>query len=177
MTPAVAAILEGMPEPSDLRLHRAGGRHVIMVGSRVLFDYDAADAAMRNLALATLRRLGFPGRRVAEVLGLTENYVATLYRAAMRQGSAALTGPGRRGAPGKLTDADWARAAAWRAEDVPDAEIGRRLGVAHTTVARRLGPPARPRRGGPPPGRAPVTPPIPRPQAAPGPPPPPRAGV
>jgi hypothetical protein len=140
MTPAVAAILEGMPEPSDLRLHRVDGRRVIMAGSRVLFDYDAADAAMRNLALVTLRRLGFPGRRVAEVLGLTESYVATLHRAAMRQGPAALTGPGRRGAPGKLTDADWARAAAWRAEDVPDAEIGRRLGVAHTTVARRLGP-------------------------------------
>src|SRR6266568_3801593 len=111
MSPAVAAILEGMPEPLDLRLHREAGRHVIMVGSQVLFDYDAADVAMRNLALATLRRLGFPGRRVAQVLGLTENYVATLYSAALRQGSAALTGPGRRGRPGKLTDADWARAA------------------------------------------------------------------
>src|SRR5258706_2242731 len=168
MTPAVAAILEGMPEPSDLRLHRAGGRHVIMVGSRVLFDYDAADAAMRNLALATLRRLGFPGRRVAEVLGLTENYVATLYRAAMRQGSAALTGPGRRGAPGKLTDADWARAAAWRAEDVPGAEIGRRLGGAHTTVARRLGPRARPRRRAAPPARPRVSQPNSGTPAAPG---------
>ncbi len=140
MTPAVAAILDGMPEPSDLRLHRVDGRDVIMVGSRVLFDYDAADVAMRNLALAVLRRLGFPGWRVAAVLGLTENYVATLHRAALRQGPAALTGPGRRGAPGKLTDADWDRAAAWRAQDVPDAEVGRRLGVAHTTVARRLGP-------------------------------------
>src|SRR6266571_6365618 len=119
MTPAVAAIMDG---------------------SRVLFDYDAADVAMRNLALAVLRRLGFPGWRVAAVLGLTENYVATLHRAALRQGPAALTGPGRRGAPGKLTDADWDRAAAWRAQDVPDAEVGRRLGVAHTTVARRLGP-------------------------------------
>src|SRR5258706_4024353 len=158
MTPAVAAILEGMPEPSDLRLHRAGGRHVIMVGSRVLFDYDAADAAMRNLALATLRRLGFPGRRVAEVLGLTENYVATLYRAAMRQGSAALTGPGRRGAPGKLTDADWARAAAWRAQDGPGARIGRRLRGAHTTLAPRAGPPARPTRAAAPPARAAVSP-------------------
>src|SRR5260221_6248132 len=146
MTPAGAALLEGMPEPSDLRLHRVDGRDVIMVGSRVLFDYDAADVAMRNLALAVLRQLGFPGRRVAQVLGLTENYVATLHRAALRQGPAALTGPGRRGAPGKLTEADWARAATWRANDVPDAEIGRRLGGAHTTVARRLGPRARPRR-------------------------------
>ncbi|MHB1597054.1 MAG: hypothetical protein ACYCO9_22885 [Streptosporangiaceae bacterium] len=42
MQAAVAAILEGMPEPSDLRLHRAGGRCVVTAGSRVLFDYDAA---------------------------------------------------------------------------------------------------------------------------------------
>src|SRR5260221_10190122 len=105
MTPAVAAILEGMPEPSDLRLHRVDGRDVIMVGSRVLFDYDAADVAMRNLALAVLRQLGFPGRRGAQGLGLTENYVATLHRAALRQGPAALTRPGPRGAPGEAPGA------------------------------------------------------------------------
>jgi len=172
MSPAVAAILEGMPEPLDLRLHREAGRHVIMVGSQVLFDYDAADVAMRNLALATLRRLGFPGRRVAQVLGLTENYVATLYSAALRQGSAALTGPGRRGRPGKLTDADWARAAAWRAGDVSDAEIGRRLGVVHTTVARRLGPRAGQRGRAEPQAEPLFTEPMPEPAAVPEPEPP-----
>src|SRR6266702_3029025 len=138
MTPAVAAILDGMPEPSDLRLHRVDGRDVIMVGSRVLFDYDAADVAMRNLALAVLRRLGFPGWRVAAVLGLTENYVATLHRAALRQGPAALTGPGRRGAPGKLTDADWDRAAAWRAQDVPGPGRSRTAGTSQSPRPPRL---------------------------------------
>src|SRR5712691_1724495 len=113
---------------------------VITAGSQVLFDYDAGDTAMRNIALAVLRQLGFPGRRVAAVLGLTENYVATLHNAALRGGSAALIGQPRPGRPGKLTEADWAAAAAWRDQGASDAQIGRRLGIAHTTVARRLGP-------------------------------------
>jgi hypothetical protein len=139
MSAAAAAILVGMPEPSDLRLHRAGGRCVITAGSVVLFDYDESDAVMRNLAISALRRLEFTGRRVAAVMGLTENYVATLHAGAVRDGSAALIrrpGPGR---PGKLGDQDWAGAAAWRATGLTDTEIGQRLGVAHTTVARRLG--------------------------------------
>lgn len=94
---------------------------------------------MRNMALATLRQLGFTGRRVAALLGLTESYVATLHNRAIREGSAALIGQPGPGRPGKLTDADWERAAAWRGQDVSDAEIGRRLGIANTTVGRRLG--------------------------------------
>jgi len=110
----------GMPDPWDLRLHRAGGCCVISVVSRVLFDSDARDTAMRNVALAVLRQLGFTDRRLAAVLGLTENYyVATLHNAAMREGSAALADPGRRSRPGKLAAADW------RAQGVPDAETGR----------------------------------------------------
>ena len=140
MRTAVAAMLEGMPEPRDLRLHRTGGRCVITAGATVLFEYDAADTVMRNMAISALRRLGFPGRRVAAVLGLTENYVATLHRAALREGSAALIRQPRPGRPGKLAEPDWASAAAWRGQGLPDAEIGRRLGVAHTTVGRRLGP-------------------------------------
>jgi len=139
MSAAVAAILEGMPGPRDLRLHEVGGRCVVTAGSRVLFDYDAADTAMRNMAIAALRQLGFQGKRVAAVFGLTENYVATLHRAAIREGSAALIGQPRPGRPGKLGAAGWEQAAAWRAQGVSDSEIGRRLGVAHTTVARRLG--------------------------------------
>src|SRR5712691_2738776 len=136
---SAAAILAGMPEPSDLRLHRTGGRCVITAGSVVLFAYGESDVVMRNLAISALRRLGFTGRRVAAVMGLTENYVATLHAGAMRDGSAALIrrpGPGR---PGKLGGQDRADAAAWRAAGLTDTEIGQRLGVAHTTVARRLG--------------------------------------
>ena len=138
MSAAVAAILEGMPEPSDLRMHEAGGRCVITVGSAVLFDFDAADLAMRNLAIVTLRQLGFRGRRVAEVLGLTEAYVSTLYRAALRDGSAAVvSGQQRRGSPGTVTPAQWEQARAWRAAGVSDAEIGRRLGRTDN-AARKL---------------------------------------
>jgi hypothetical protein len=140
MSAAVAAILGGMPEPADLRLDTAGGRVVISVGPVALFEYGAADAVMRNMAISALRRLGFTGRRVAAVLGLTESYVATLHAGAVRDGSAALIqhpGPGR---PGKLPDADWADAAAWRGQGLSDSEIGRRLGVAQSTVSRRLGP-------------------------------------
>jgi len=140
MSAAVAAILEGMPEPRDLRMHEAGGRCVITAGSVVLFDYDAGDTAMRNMALAALRQLKFPGRAVAAVLGLSEAYVATLHNAARREGSAALIGQPRPGRPGTVTAAQWQLARQWRAQEVSDAEIGRRLGVAHTTISRGLGP-------------------------------------
>ena len=81
-------------------MHEHGGRCVIMAGSTVLYDYAANDVVMRNMALCGLRQLGFRGRAVAAVLGLSEAYVATLHNAAKRDGSAALvsrTGAARRG--------------------------------------------------------------------------------
>ena len=140
MSAAVAAILEGMPEPRDLRMRERDGRCVITAGPVVLFEYAAGDVVMRNIALAALRQLGFRGRVVAAVLGLSEAYVATLHSAALRDGSAALIRQDRRGTPGKVTAAQWEKASAWRDQGVSDAEIGRRLGVAHTTVSRGLGP-------------------------------------
>ena len=140
MSAAVAAILEGMPEPRDLRMRERDGRCVITAGTVVLFDYAAGDVVMRNIALATLRQLGFRGRAVAAALGLSEAYVATLHNAARRGGSAALAKQDRRGTPGKVTAAQWEQARAWRDQGASDAEIGRRLGVAHTTVSRGLGP-------------------------------------
>jgi transposase len=152
MSAAVAAILEGMPEPRDLRMHEHDGRCVITAGRVVLFEYAAGDVVMRNIALAALRQLGFKGRVVAAVLGLTENYVATLHNAALRDGSAALVMQDRRGTPGKVTGEQWEQARAWRAQGASDAEIGRRLQVAHTTIGRALGPreqaPAREREPG-----------------------------
>jgi hypothetical protein len=132
MSAAVSAILEGMPEPRDLRMREHDGRCVITAGQVVLFEYPAGDIVMRNIALAALRQLGFRGRVVAAVLGLTENYVATLHNAAKRDGSAALISQDRRGGPGKVTAAQWAQARAWRDQGVSDAETGRRLkGRAH----------------------------------------------
>ena len=58
MSAAVAAILEGMPEARDLRMHEHDGRCVITARTVVLFDYAAGDVVMRNIALAALRQLG-----------------------------------------------------------------------------------------------------------------------
>ena len=71
---------------------------------------------------------------------MSEAYVATLHNAARREGSPALIGQPRPGRPGTVTAAQWQLARALREQGVSDAEIGRRLGVAHTTISRRLGP-------------------------------------
>src|SRR5258708_4235267 len=152
MSPAVAAILDGMPDPRSLHLHEHDGRCVIMAGSRVLFNYAATDLAGRNFALCSLRQLGFTGRALAGLAGLSEEYVSRIYRAWKDGGSAALVQQDRPGAPGKITGQQWEKARAWRSEGVTDTEIGRRLGVAHTTVGRALGP----RRQAPSPGTGPV---------------------
>ena len=150
MRAVTRAMLEDMPDPSDLHLERSGGRCLVMVGSAVLAEYAESDAVMRNFAVTVVRRAGFPGTRVAEVFGLSAAYVSTLHAAARRHGSAALVqhaGPGR---PPKLGRGDREQAAAWRAAGVSDSEIGRRLGVAGTTVGRQLGPrdqPGEPRAG------------------------------
>src|SRR5260221_14465955 len=115
MTPAVAAILEGMPEPRDLRLHHVDGRCLVTAGSRLLFDYDAADVVMRNVAICSLRQLGFAGRRGAAVFGLTENYAAARHSAALREGPAAVGARPPPGRPGKGGGAGWGPAPAGRA--------------------------------------------------------------
>jgi hypothetical protein len=55
--------------------------------------FPAGDAGMRNLAAVTVTELGFTGRRVAEVLGLTEQYVSMLRGRARREGSVGLVRP------------------------------------------------------------------------------------
>ena len=74
-----------------------------------------------------------------------------VHNAALREGSAALIRQDRRGTPGKVTAQQWEQARAWRAQGASDAEIGRRLEVAHTTISRGLGP----RERAPVPGREP----------------------
>jgi hypothetical protein len=103
-----------------------------------LFRFADTDTAMRNIAVAALRQIGFPGTQVAAALGLTTNYVATLHQRAQREGTAGLVRP--RGRPRTVTGQDWEQARAWRAAGVRDAEIARRLGVQQSTVLRRLGP-------------------------------------
>src|SRR5258708_3874389 len=140
MTPAAAAILEGMPDPR--LLHRADGDGTtwILAGSVVLACYPSGDAGLRNVTVAVCRQLGFGGRAVGAVMRLTENYVATLHNRALREGTPGLVR--ERGRPGKLAARDWEQAARWRAEGASDSEIARRLRVAQSTVFRRLGPAA-----------------------------------
>jgi hypothetical protein len=137
MSAAAAAILDGMPGVRDLHLLDSGGQTVIFAGSRQLFRYPEDDTAMRNIAVAALRQLGYGGTAVAAVMGLTPNYVATLHQRALREGTAGLVRePGR---PRETGEASWEQARAWRAAGVRDSEIARRLGVNQSTVLRRLG--------------------------------------
>ena len=135
---AASAILEGMPEAADLRVLRSDGVTWVFAGKTALFRFADGDSAMRNIAVAALRQIGFSGGQVAAALGLTTNYVATLHQRAQRDGTAGLVRP--RGRPRTVTGQDWERARAWRAAGVRDAEIARRLGVQQSTVLRRLGP-------------------------------------
>ena len=116
MSPAAAAILEGMPEPGDLRRVSADGEVLVFAGSVLLFRFAEQDAAARNVAVAVLRQLGFSGQAVAAAMGLTENYVATLHRRALREGTGGLVRP--RGRPGKLAPQAWEQARQWRAAGV-----------------------------------------------------------
>ena len=64
---------------------------------------------------------------------------STLHAAALREGLVALIRH-EDWRPSKLAGPEWERARAWRAQEVSDNEIGRRLGVAGPLVGRRLGP-------------------------------------
>ncbi len=136
MSVAVAQVLEGMPDPEHLHKIDIDDQVVIMVGSRVLFCFLATDLGMRNLAIVTLTELGFSGAAVAALLGLSPVYVSRVRGWARDQGSAGLVR--ERGRPTKLTAAQLRRAQAWREEGASDVQIGHRLGVADTTVARNL---------------------------------------
>jgi len=138
MPAAAAAILDGMPDPRDLRRLDSGGQVMIFAGPLQLFRYAEDDTAARNVAVAVLRQLGFGGEQVAAVMQLTPNYVSTLYQRSLRDGTAGLIRP--LGRPRETAGASWEKARAWRADGVRDAEIARRLGVNQSTVLRRLGP-------------------------------------
>jgi hypothetical protein len=136
-SPVAAAILDGMPDPKDLRVQAHGETTCVMVGPVVLACYRGGDLAMRNIAVAVARQLGFSGKVVAEAMGLTPSYVATLHQRALREGAAGLARPS--GPKPKLGPADWAKARMWRDAGAGEAEIAARLGVAQSTVSRHLG--------------------------------------
>jgi len=132
-----ALTLPGVPEPELLRRWEVDGQTVVTFGSRALACFDPADVGQRNLAVSTLRRVGFAGQVVARVLGLSEEYVATLYQRSLTQGPAGLV-PGRRGRPAKLDRAALAKVRAWKAAGVSNVDIAQRLGVHKSNVGRAL---------------------------------------
>ena len=136
-SPAAAAILNGMPHPADLRVRRHDGETFVTAGQMVIACYPDGDVAMRNVAVAVARQLGFSGQRVAEVMGLSASYVATLHQRALREGAAGLVRPS--GPKPKLSPQVWAGAAKWRQAGVSEAQIAARLEVAQATVSRHLG--------------------------------------
>src|SRR5260370_18186221 len=114
MMPAAAAILEGMPEPKDMHRAEHDGMTFVCAGSAVLACYPSGDAGMRNVTVAVLRQLGFGGQAVAAVMGLTENYVATLHSRALREGLPGIVRDSAR--PPKLGHTGWAQASRWPAQ-------------------------------------------------------------
>ncbi len=133
---AVQGMLGGMPEAADLRHTEVDGQVVISVGAQVVSSFPAGDAVMRNLAAVTLTELGFTGRRVGAVFGITEQYVSMLRGRTRRDGSAGLIRP--QGRPSALGAGQRERARRWRAEGLPDTAIAARLQVHATTVGRAL---------------------------------------
>src|ERR1035441_9814447 len=134
MSAAAAAILDGMPDARDLHRLDSGGQIMIFAGPVLLFRYSETDKASRNLAVTSLRQLRFSGKAVAEATGLTPNYVATMYQAFLRDGTAALIRqPGR---PRETGEESWDQAREWRAGGGRGAESARRLGVSQVTKPR-----------------------------------------
>ena len=136
MSVAIAQVLEGVPDPAQLRLAENDGRTVITVGSRVLVSFASGDLGMRNVALVTLTDLGFQGKDVAAVMGLTPQHVSAVRGRVRDEGAAGLVR--ERGRPKKLTPAQVEQARVWRREGVSDVAIAERLGVDPTTIGRRL---------------------------------------
>src|SRR5260370_41803255 len=95
-SPANAAILDGMPHPADLRVHHHAGTTFVTAGQMVIACYPGGEIAMRNVAVAVARQLGISGQQVAQVIGLSDSYVAARHQRAPREGAAR---PGRPSRP------------------------------------------------------------------------------
>ncbi len=108
-----------------------------MVGDVARASYGNEDVGLRNLALISLTEMGFPVHVVSRLVGLTPEYGSELRGQVRREGSARLVR--RPGRPPKLTDAQVRQARGWKAAGVREAEIARRLNVAHKTITRAVG--------------------------------------
>src|SRR5258708_8513420 len=121
------AIMAGSPPPADLPVPHTEATTFVTAGQMVIACYPGGEIAMRNVAVAVARQLGFSGQQVAQVMGLTDSYVATLHQRALREGAAGLVRPS--GPKPKLSPQAWARAAKWRAGGGSAAHVAARPGV------------------------------------------------
>src|SRR5674476_1058543 len=107
---ALQAMLVGMlmtstTAPVSRRGRRPGAHH--RRGERVV-QLRGGDSGLGNLAAVRLPEMGFTGRRVARVLGITQEYVSMLWARARAEGSAGLMC--RRGRPAPWGASDLGRA-------------------------------------------------------------------
>jgi transposase len=133
--------LEGMPEPTVLRLLISDGQCLVTCGRVLVYRYDSDDVGMRNLAIVALTDAGRRVDEVAAVFGLTATYVSMLRGRARTDGSAGLVR--RRGRPPKLSDRQIRQAREWSSAGWTQQGIADRLGVARSVISEllaRLGP-------------------------------------
>ena len=134
--------LDGMPEPTPLRLHTSdAGQVLVTCGRSLLYRYDDDDTGMRNLAIVALTDAGRRVDEVAAVFGLSATYVSILRGRAKAGGSAGLVR--RRGRPPKLSDRQVSQARAWAGQGRSQQAIADQLAVAQSVISEllaRLGP-------------------------------------
>jgi Helix-turn-helix domain len=128
--------LDGMPEPTALRLRTSDGQVLVTRGRSLLYRYDAGDTGMRNLAIVAMTDAGRRVDEVAAVFGLTATYVSILRGRAKAAGSAGLVP--RRGRPRKLSDRQMSQARAWAGQGWTQQAIADRLGVAQSVISELL---------------------------------------
>jgi len=128
--------LDGMPEPTALRLRISGGQVLVTRGRWLLYRYDVGDTGMRNLAIVAMTDAGCRVDEVAAVFGLSATYVSILRGRAKTAGSAGLVR--RRGRPPKLSDRQSSQARAWAGQGWTQQGIADRLGVAQSVISELL---------------------------------------
>ena len=133
--------LEGMPEPTVLRVLSSDGQTVVTSGRLLVYLFDTDDLGMRNLAIVALTDAKQPIKDVAAAFGMTATYVSILRSRARAQGSAGLVRP--RGRPCKLSARQVTQARAWASAGRSQQAIAGEFGVARSVISdllAKLGP-------------------------------------
>lgn len=123
-------------EPAELHSHTSDAQVWVARGTRLLYQFDADDDGMRNLAIVSLTDAGKRAKDVAQIFGISATYVSILRSRARRQGSAGLVT--RRGRPPKLSQQQVTQARAWAREGWTQQAIAERLSVAQSVISQLL---------------------------------------